>query len=38
LFFNLRWGTVINVALFLLVAVVWLTLVPTRHGRRTPYR
>jgi hypothetical protein len=38
LFFNLGWGTVINVALFLLVAVVWLTLVPTRRGRRTPYR
>ena len=38
LFFNLGWSTVVNVALFLLVAVVWLTLVPTRRGRRTPYR
>lgn len=38
LFFTLEWSTVVNVALFLLVAIVWLTLVPTRRGRRTPYR
>jgi hypothetical protein len=30
--------TLVNVALFLLVAMVWLTLVPTRRGWRTPYR
>jgi hypothetical protein len=30
------WGTVINVLLFLLVAVVWLTVVPTRATRRPP--
>jgi hypothetical protein len=35
---HLNWPTLVNVALFLLVAVVWLTLVPTRRGRRTPYR
>jgi hypothetical protein len=35
---RLNWSTLVNVALFLLVAVVWLTLVPTRRGRRTPYR
>jgi hypothetical protein len=38
LFAHLDWQTLVNVALFLLVAVVWLTLVPTRRGRRTPYR
>jgi hypothetical protein len=31
------WDTVVHVALFLLVAVVWLTLVPSRRGRRTPH-
>jgi hypothetical protein len=35
---RMSWDTVINIALFLLVAVVWLTLVPTRAGRRTPHR
>jgi hypothetical protein len=38
LFSPLGSQTVVNVALFLLVAVVWLTPVPTRRGRRTPYR
>ena len=33
---NIPWGTVVNVLLFLLVAVVWLTLVPTRASRRPP--
>jgi hypothetical protein len=33
---HIPWGTVINVLLFLLVAVVWLTLVPTRATRRPP--
>ena len=31
-------ATVVNVLLFLLVAVVWLTLVPTRDTRRPPPR
>jgi hypothetical protein len=35
---RLPWDTLVHIALFLLVAVVWLTLVPTRRGRRTPYR
>ncbi len=30
------WGTVVNVVLFLLVAVVWLTVMPTRASRRPP--
>jgi hypothetical protein len=30
------WETVIHVLLFLLVAVVWLTVVPTRASRRPP--
>jgi hypothetical protein len=34
---RLPWETVVHIALFLLVAVVWLTLVPARRGRRTPY-
>ena len=38
LFAGIGWHTVVNVALFLLVAVVWLTFVPMRRGRRTPYR
>ena len=38
LFAGIGWHTVVHVALFLLVAVVWLTFVPTRRGRRTPYR
>ena len=33
---NIPWGTVVNVLLFLLVAVVWLTVVPTRATRRPP--
>jgi hypothetical protein len=33
---RIPWGTVIHVMLFLLVAVVWLTLVPTRATRRPP--
>ena len=31
---RLSWETMVNIALFLLVAVVWLTLVPARHTRR----
>jgi hypothetical protein len=30
------WDTVVGVVLFLLVAVVWLTFVPTRSTRRRP--
>lgn len=30
------WETVLHVALFLVVVVVWLTLVPTRAARRPP--
>ena len=33
---NIPWGTVVNVVLFLLVAVVWLTVMPTRASRRPP--
>ena len=33
---NIPWETVIHVLLFLLVAVVWLTVVPTRTTRRPP--
>jgi len=33
---RIPWGTVVNVLLFLLVAVVWLTVVPTRASRRPP--
>jgi hypothetical protein len=35
---RVSWDTLVNIALFLLVAVVWLTLVPSRTGRRTPHR
>jgi hypothetical protein len=35
---RIPWETLVNVALFLLVAVVWLTLVPTRAPRRPPPR
>ena len=35
---KLPWETLFHVALFLLVAVVWLTLVPTRAPRRPPPR
>jgi hypothetical protein len=34
---RVSWDLLINVALFVLVAVVWLTLVPARRGRRTPH-
>ena len=33
---RIPWETVIHVLLFLLVAVVWLTVVPTRATRRPP--
>jgi hypothetical protein len=33
---NLDWDTVVGITLFLLVAVVWLTFVPTRAARRRP--
>jgi hypothetical protein len=33
---RLDWNDVVGVALFLLVAVVWLTLVPDRASRRRP--
>ena len=36
LFARIPWGTVVNVVLFLLVAVVWLTVMPTRASRRPP--
>ena len=35
---KLPWETLFHVALFLLVAVVWLTLFPTRAPRRPPPR
>ena len=36
---GLDWDTVVGITLFLLVAVVWLTFVPTRASRpRTPPR
>ena len=36
---GLDWDTVVGITLFLLVAVVWLTFVPTRGSRpRTPSR
>lgn len=35
---GLDWDTVVGITLFLLVAVVWLTFVPTRDSRRTPRR
>ena len=33
---NIPWQTIIHVLLFVLVAVVWLTVVPTRSPRRPP--
>ena|ERR1051326_8991668 len=33
---NIPWQTIIHALLFLLVAVVWLTVVPTRSPRRPP--
>ena len=35
---RIPWSTVTQVVLFLLVAVVWLTVVPTRASRRPPPR
>lgn len=35
---NLEWSDFIGIALFILVAVVWLTLVPDRAPRRGPPR
>jgi hypothetical protein len=35
---RLPWDTLVNLALFLLVAVVWLTLVPRGPARRPPHR
>jgi len=35
---GISWETLVHIALFLLVAVVWLTLVPTRAPRRPPPR
>ena len=35
---RLSWDTLVNIALFLLVAVVWLTLVPPGPARRPPHR
>lgn len=35
---RVRWGTLVSVALFLLVAVVWLTLIPPGPARRPPHR
>jgi hypothetical protein len=35
---TIPWTTVLHITLFLLVAVVWLTLVPTRTARRPPPR
>jgi hypothetical protein len=32
------WDTLVSVALFLLVAVVWLTLIPPSPARRPPHR
>jgi len=33
---GLDWDTLVGITLFLLVAVVWLTFVPTRAARRRP--
>jgi hypothetical protein len=33
---GLDWDTLVGITLFLLVAVVWLTFVPTRSPRRRP--
>lgn len=38
LFSRVPWDTLISVALFLLVAVVWLTLLPPGPARRPPHR
>jgi hypothetical protein len=38
LFARVPWDTVVSIALFLLVAVVWLTLIPPGPARRPPHR
>lgn len=38
LFPRVPWDTLVSVALFLLVAVVWLTLIPPGPARRPPHR
>jgi len=38
LFTRVPWDTLVSIALFLLVAVVWLTLIPSRSARRRPSR
>jgi hypothetical protein len=38
LFARVPWDTVVGVALFVLVAVVWLTLIPPGPARRPPHR
>jgi hypothetical protein len=38
LFSRVPWDTLVSVALFLLVAVVWLTLIPPGPARRPPHR
>ena len=38
LFSRLPWDTLVSIALFLLVAVVWLTLIPPGPARRPPHR
>jgi hypothetical protein len=35
---QIPWNTIINVGLFLVVALVWMTLVPSRAPRRPPPR
>ena len=34
---RIPWQTVVSILLFVLVAVVWLTIVPTREARRPPH-
>lgn len=38
LFARVPWDTLVGVGLFLLVAVVWLTLIPPGPARRPPHR
>jgi hypothetical protein len=38
LFSRVPWDTLVSVALFVLVAVVWLTLIPPGPARRPPHR
>jgi hypothetical protein len=35
---RLPWDTLVSIALFVLVAVVWLTLIPPGPARRPPHR